>query len=114
MTTAAGHATERTTAHDVPPRLRGALLRYRTLAYIVGVLLIVLVSAWAAGASTVVHIVGFTHGMLYIVYLLLAFDLSRRARWSLRRVALLVIAGFVPVLTFFVERWITHRTIEEQ
>jgi len=103
----------------VPPRLRGALLRYRVLAYTVGTGLIILVfvgiplQIWAHNDSVATY-VGIAHGYLYITYVLLVFDLARRARWSLKRTAGVVLAGTIPLLGFFVERWVTHRTIEEQ
>ncbi len=103
----------------VPPRLRGALLRYRIMAYIVGVGLIVLTCIglplkYLAGNDSVTSVVGFMHGMLYIVYVLLVFDLARRAHWRLLRTAGVVLAGTIPFLGFVAERWVTHRTIEEQ
>jgi integral membrane protein len=93
--------------------MRGALLRYRVLAYVVGVGLIVLVCIgvplrYLAGDKTVVAIVGPLHGFLYIVYCLLALDLARRARWSLIRTGLVVLAGTVPFLSFVAERFVTR------
>ena len=38
----------------------------------------------------------------------LAFDLARRARWSLGRTALLLIAGTIPFLSFVAERRATR------
>jgi integral membrane protein len=103
----------------VPPRLRGALLRYRALAYIVGTGLVILtfvgipLQIWGHNDSVATY-VGIAHGYLYIVYVLLVFDLARRAHWSLRRTAGVVLAGTIPLAGFFVERWVTHRTIAEQ
>jgi integral membrane protein len=94
--------------------LRGALLRYRVMAYLVGTMLIVLVCVgvplrYAAGKPEVVAVVGPLHGFLYIVYLLIAFDLARRARLNLWQLAAMILSGLVPTLAFFVERRITHR-----
>ncbi|HKE63394.1 MAG TPA: DUF3817 domain-containing protein [Micromonosporaceae bacterium] len=118
-TTAVGDAIGPTTARAVPPRLRGALLRYRTLAYIVGTGLVILtfvgipMQIWGHN-DVVATYVGIAHGYLYIVYVLLVFDLARRARWSLRRTAGVVLAGTIPLAGFFTERWVTHRTLDEQ
>jgi integral membrane protein len=92
----------------------GALTRYRVMAYLVGVMLIVLVCIgvplrYAAGEAGVVSVVGPLHGFLYIVYLIAAFDLARRARLSLWQLAAMVLSGLVPTLAFFVERRVTRR-----
>ena len=45
---------------------------------------------------------------VYLVYLVLAFDLARRAGWGLRRTALILLAGTIPVLSFLAERRATR------
>jgi integral membrane protein len=93
--------------------LRPALIRYRVTAYIVGVLLIVLtygtIQKYAGGSDTIVEIVGRLHGFLYMVYLVLAVDLARRARWTLRYTVMIMLAGTVPFMTFFAERAVTRK-----
>ncbi|MBI3688961.1 MAG: DUF3817 domain-containing protein [Actinobacteria bacterium] len=95
-----------------------ALTRYRVLAYVVGVALLVLTVAVvvqiASGDKSMVEIVGPIHGFLYIGYLVLAFDLARRLRWPLERTTLVLLAGTVPFLTFVAERWVTNRVRESQ
>jgi integral membrane protein len=95
-------------------------MRYRTMAYVVGALLIVLVFVavplkYLGGQPTLSSIVSPVHGLLYMVYLAFAFDLYRRAGWPLSRMVAMVAAGLVPFLAFFVERKITHevKTREE-
>lgn len=51
------------------------------------------------------------HGLIYMVYVVLAFDLWMRMRWALPRMLLLMFFGVVPVLSFFGERW-THQQVE--
>lgn len=90
-----------------------ALLRYRVMANVVGVGLLVLVLVamplkYLAHSPGMVHVVGTLHGFLYMVYLVVAFDLARRGRWSLPRTALVLLAGTVPFLSFVVERRITR------
>jgi integral membrane protein len=97
----------------------GALKRFRVMAWVVGVFLIVLVfvgiplQIWA-NDETVVSIVGPIHGFLYMVYLVCAFDLAVRARWPFIRTVLVLLAGTVPVMSFIAERkatgWIKQRT----
>ncbi|WCN80461.1 DUF3817 domain-containing protein [Micromonospora sp. LH3U1] len=86
-----------------------ALTRYRVIAWIVGVVLIVLVVIgmplkYVFDNPVVVETVGQAHGFLYMVYLLAAFDLSRRADWPLKRMLLVMLAGTVPFVSFFAER----------
>jgi integral membrane protein len=99
-------------------RLRGALLRYRVMAYAVGVGLLVLVLVgmplqFAAGRPQVVHVVGPIHGFLYIVYLIAAADLVRRGRWPASVLAQVILAGLVPFLAFVVERRVTRRAEQQ-
>jgi integral membrane protein len=93
--------------------MRGALLRYRVMAYIVGVGLFILVFVGIplqiAGHKGVVQIVGPVHGFLYIVYLLAALDLARRARFTLLQMAAMIGAGLLPFLAFVIERRITKK-----
>jgi len=98
--------------------VNGALLRYRVMAYIVGVGLIVLTFIgmplqYAAGNPRVVAVVGPIHGFFYIVYLATALDLARRARFSLKQLAAVVGAGFLPFLAFIIERRVTRRVREQ-
>ncbi|WP_433619484.1 DUF3817 domain-containing protein [Dactylosporangium sp. CA-139114] len=90
-----------------------ALARYRVVAWIVGVLLIVLTAGtvlkYAAGNETIVAVVGPAHGFLYMVYLVLAADLARRARWKVGFTVLVLLAGTVPLLSFVAERVVTRR-----
>lgn len=51
------------------------------------------------------------HGLIYMIYVVLAFDLWMRMRWGLPRMLLLMFFGVVPVLSFFGERW-THQRVE--
>ena len=99
--------------------IEGALQRYRVMAYIVGVGLLVLVLAgvplqYGADIPQVAQVVGPVHGFLYIVYLAAAFDLARRARFTLWQLAAMVGAGFVPGLAFVIERRVARRVAAQQ
>jgi len=96
-------------------RLRAALLSYRVAAWVVGTGLVVLVFVgmpmkYLGHNDSVVQVVGFLHGMLFIVYCLIVVTLAGLARWSLKRTAGVALAGTIPLLGFFVERWVSHRT----
>jgi len=84
---------------------------------VVGTALVVLVFVampikYIGGQPTLSSIVSPIHGFLYMVYLVCAFDLYRRANWPLSRMATMVAAGLVPFLAFFIERKITHEVRE--
>jgi integral membrane protein len=94
--------------------VHSALIRYRVIAYVVGVFLLILTLVamplkYFADAPAMVAIVGPIHGFLYMVYLVIAFDLSMRARWPLRYTVLILLAGTVPFLSFVAERSVTKR-----
>ncbi|GIJ27525.1 membrane protein [Micromonospora qiuiae] len=99
--------------------MRAALTRYRVIAWIVGVVLILLVVIgmplkYGFDNPVVVETVGQAHGFLYMVYLVAAFDLSRRANWPLKRMVLVMLAGTVPFLSFWAERRVSSLVIAEQ
>ena len=92
--------------------MRGALTRYRVMAYVVGVGLLILVLAamplkYLADSPALVDIVGPAHGFLYMVYLVTAVDLAFRAKWTPVRTVLVMLAGTVPFVSFLVERQVT-------
>ncbi|OLR94275.1 DUF3817 domain-containing protein [Actinokineospora bangkokensis] len=92
---------------------RGALARYRILAYVVGVGLLALVAAmvvkYGFDNATPVAVVGPAHGFLYAVYLVFAFDLALKARWSVKGTLLVLLAGTLPFVSFVVERKVTAK-----
>ncbi len=95
--------------------MRLNVILYRVMAYVTGVVLIVLcvlaiLQAFLAD-SAAVNAVGTVHGALYIVYLLTAFPLSRRLKLAAWPTVGILLAGTVPVMTFVVERRISHRYI---
>ncbi|GAB1645492.1 DUF3817 domain-containing protein [Krasilnikovia sp. MM14-A1259] len=98
--------------------MQGALTRYRIIAWIVGVVLIVLVLGmplkYLAHNDVVVATVGPVHGFLFMVYLALTFDLGRRAGWPLGRMALVMLAGTVPFLSFWAERKVSHEWVKPE
>ena len=91
--------------------VHGAVLRYRVMAFIVGSALLVLTAIvilqygfdLRSQMKTPEKIVAPVHGYLYIIYLVVAGDLARRAKWRLGRIVLVVCSGFVPFLAFIVE-----------
>lgn len=97
----------------VKPAVRSALTRYRVIAYIVGVMLLILLFVamplkYFADNPAVMNVVGPMHGFLYVIYLLGTFDLARRVRWGLGRMVLVALAGTIPFLSFYAERKVSH------
>ena len=100
---------------EVAP-VRGAVLRYRVMAFITGVLIIVVCFVGiplqiAAHQTFIVNQVGTVHGYLYLVYLVFAWMLASRLKLARGPMVVLLLAGTIPVMTFVVERWMTRRYI---
>lgn len=106
--------------------VRGALLRYRVMAYIISVLLIILVCVGVPlkyltpTGTTSQHIgtwitmyLGITHGYLYMVFLVVAAMLARKARFPLGFAALVLVLGTIPFFSFWGERLATKRVRSE-
>jgi integral membrane protein len=99
--------------------LARAVRRYRIMAYVTGVVLMILCFVGIplqvfAGNLFVVNYVGTTHGILYLVYLGTAYWMTRLVGMKLAspQTVLVLLAGTIPVLTFVVERWVTRRYID--
>ena len=109
--------------------MRRTLLAYRVMATIVGVLLIVLClvglplneahridPAWFPLGTTAQQVgddiskyLGVAHGWLYMIFVVVAFTLSRRAKWDLGFTLVTILCGTVPVLSFWAEHRATAR-----
>ena len=93
--------------------MSGALLRFRVIANVVGVVLVVFILVavpirYLAGEPHLSETISPIHGFLYVVYLLATVDLSRRSGWSVQRTVGVMLAGTVPFLSFYVERRTTR------
>lgn len=106
--------------------MKSALTRYRVMATIVGVLLIVLIligvplkylAADGSGAQElgewITTYLGVAHGWLYMIFLVTAFLLSRRERWELSFTLVTLVCGTIPVLSFWAEHRATRRVRRE-
>ncbi|MFJ3638426.1 DUF3817 domain-containing protein [Streptomyces sp. NPDC090108] len=94
---------------------KSVLTRYRVLAYLTGVLLVLLCLGMIAkyglhidGAADFTRVVAIAHGWLYVVYLVFAFDLGSKARWKVGKQLWVLLAGTIPTAAFFVERKISR------
>jgi len=93
------------------------VLRYRVMAYITGVLIIIVVFAGVPlqiwGHNTfITNQVATVHGVLYIVYVVFAWMLATKLGMKPKPTVIMLLAGTIPVMTFIVERWITRRFID--
>ncbi|MBM7819013.1 integral membrane protein [Cellulosimicrobium cellulans] len=96
-------------------KARGALARYRVLAIITGVMLLILCVEMLVkyGVGQFVDVddvmryvswIPFAHGWIYVVYLVTVLDLWTKMRWGWGRLATMVFAGVVPVMSFILEK----------
>ena len=93
-------------------KVRSALLRYRVLAWITGVWLLLLVVELVLTYGFDNHaldFVPFVHGWVYFLYLIMAIDLAIKVRWSAPKTIITAIAGTIPFLSF----WFEHKRTEE-
>jgi integral membrane protein len=93
--------------NGLSPKLSAALGRYKVMAIVVGLGLLLLT------LEVVLHY-GFDndslawwspiHGVLYMLYLVATADLGMKARWSIGRMVGVMLAGVVPFFSFVMER----------
>ncbi len=121
--------------------MRSPLTRYRVMATVVGVLLVVLIlvgvplanfdgsgmwgvfpgtpELFAVGSTAhdvgeaITTYLGVAHGWLYMIFLVTAFLLSRRARWDLPFTLVTLVCGTIPLLSFWAEHRATARVRAE-
>lgn len=92
-------------------KARKAWRFYAVMAFVTGVMLLLLVVemvlVYLVGVGPEVEAwiawIPFAHGWIYVVYLISVFNLWSAMRWGLGRMAALVVAGVVPVLSFVME-----------
>jgi integral membrane protein len=92
---------------------RSVLTRYRVMAYVTAVMLLVLCTCmvFKYGFDTgkdVTFMVSQAHGVLYIIYLIFAFDLGSKARWPFGKLLWILLSGTIPFAAFFVERQVAR------
>lgn len=110
-----------TTEHDdrtasAPAALRGPLGRFRVAALVTGIgllgLVAVMVLRYGFDNPDPSAVYSPIHGVIYMVYLVVAVDLALKARWSVKGTVGVLLAGCVPFLSFYAERKVTQRITE--
>ena len=101
-----------------PDVVRLAARAYRVMAYVTGTMLVILCFVCIplqvfAHNNVPVDIVGTAHGILYMIYVVVAFAMTRAVRMKIASPGTIIVllAGTIPVLTFVVERWVTRTHI---
>ena len=89
--------------------LRTPLGRYRLMAYVVGVMLIIVFICLIPAINSADGVFGPIHGVLYIVYLVTVLNVIIYYRLGFWYFVGMVCAGFCPGLSFVVERMVTRR-----
>jgi integral membrane protein len=99
---------------------------YRVLAFVVGVLLafcalVAFPLKYLTTEGTDLQrfgedasIMWLFHGWIFMVYVVVAFLLSRRQGWTMLFTLLVLVAGLVPLLIFYVERVVTRRFRDDE
>ncbi|MCX4789445.1 MULTISPECIES: DUF3817 domain-containing protein [unclassified Streptomyces] len=85
------------------------LTRYRVMAYVTAVMLLILCLCMIFKygfdmGKDLTLVVSQIHGVLYIIYLIFAFDLGSKAKWPVGKLLWVLISGTIPTAAFFVER----------
>lgn len=98
--------------------LEGALLRFRIMAWVTGVLLALMsvvglplkyvFQATDGGVLGALYAVGWiAHGWLYIIYVAAGLDICFRMRFSVVRTVGVLLAGTIPFASFFADHYVT-------
>ncbi len=105
--------------------MRNLFTAYRVLAIVVGVLLafgtfvamplryLTTDGSDLQKLGETLSVVWMIHGFLYMGYLVVAFLFARMSRWTLQFTLLMLVAGVIPILIFWVEHRVVQRTRAE-
>jgi integral membrane protein len=103
---------------SVPPKIMAAFKRYRIAAFVVGwgllILLAAMVAKYVFGLGGAVAIWGPIHGALFVIYVVLAFDLAYKDRWSPLGTVWVLVSGTIPFVSFIVERQVHRKVLARQ
>lgn len=97
--------------------MSGAIKRFRVMAIIAGVMSLLL---WFVDLPVVyllnneewkssVAWIPFVHGWVYALYVLTAIQFATKARWSLKKMIWLILAGTLPIASFAAERRVVRQ-----
>jgi integral membrane protein len=101
--------------------VKGLVNTYRVLAFVVGILLafcalVAFPLKYFVTEGTALQqfgedasIMWLFHGWIFMIYVVVAFLLSRKAGWSFGFTVLALVAGLVPLLIF----WVEHQVVQK-
>jgi integral membrane protein len=101
--------------------VNGLVTAYRILAFVVGILLafcslVALPCKYLLTEGSSLQqfgedasIMWLFHGWIFMVYVVVAFLLARKAGWSVGFTVVALAAGLIPLLIFWVERRVVHK-----
>jgi len=97
--------------------MSGAILRFRIMALVAGVMSLLLwfvympVKYLLDNPSFHEHTIWIpmVHGYLYLVYIITAIQFSTKARWSFTKMLWLILAGTLPIASIAAERRVVRQ-----
>ena len=84
-------------------------LTFRIVAFLEGVSYILLMTIglyfkYQLNDDTYVKLLGMPHGILFVIYIVLAFLLRKKENWNFIEFAIILFASLVPLGTFYINR----------
>ncbi len=97
--------------------MKSAVLRFRVMAIIAGVMSLLLWFAYmpikyifdAPDLHSAVIWIPMVHGYLYPIYILTAIQFATKARWPIMKMLGLILAGTLPIASLLAERRVVRR-----
>ena len=84
-------------------------LSFRIIAFLEGVSYILLMTfglyfKYQLNDDSYVKLLGMPHGILFILYIVLAFLLRKKENWNLLNFSIILFASLIPFGTFYIDR----------
>jgi integral membrane protein len=97
------------------PKVMSAFKRYKIAAFVVGWGLLILCAAmvlkYVFDMPQFVAIWGPIHGALFVGYVIVAFDLAYKDRWSPLGTLWVLVAGTIPFVSFLAEKQVQRKVL---
>ena len=78
------------------------------------ILVAAMVLKYGFGIGSAVAVWGPIHGALFVIYVIIAFDLAYKDRWSPLGTVWVLIAGTIPFVSFVAERQVQRKVLARQ